>query len=256
MILAIDVGNTNVVIGYISDSKIVSVSRMSTDISRTEKEYAILLQQLFEFDEIDYTKFEGAIISSVVPPLTEVLHSAIKLITGIDSLIIGAGIKTGLNILTDNPAQLGSDMVVGAVAALSQYKAPLIIIDMGTATTISVIDSLSRFCGCVIIPGLRLSLNALVSGTSQLPKISIDAPKNCIGTNTVDCMKSGTIFGTASMLDGMIERIESELGTAATVVATGGLAGRVTPYCKRDIIYDSELLLRGLEVIFKKNQKK
>ncbi|MEG1873101.1 MAG: type III pantothenate kinase, partial [Ruthenibacterium sp.] len=166
---------------------------------------------------------------------------------------IGPGIKTGLNILIDNPAQLGSDLVVDAVAAIHAYEKPLIIIDMGTATTFSVVDQKGNYLGGVICSGLKISLDALTARTSQLQSIGLEPPKSVIGCNTVDCMKSGAIYGGASMLDGMIDRIQEEMGQKAIVVATGGLGKFVVPYCKHPIIYDDALLLKGLWLIYKKN---
>lgn len=255
MILAVDIGNTHVVVGCIEGNEITSISRLASDPGKTEYEYAVSLKEIFEFCNVDYKNFDGAILSSVVPPLTSTLRAAVKLVTGCQALVVGSGIKTGLNIMIDNPAQLGSDLVVGAVAALDSYPVPMIIIDMGTATTFSVLDKNGSYIGGAIMPGLGLSLSALSSGTSQLPKVPIEAPRRCISSNTIDCMKSGGVFGTAAMLDGMIERIEDELGIPATVIATGGIAGSVIPYCKRKIIYDGDLLLRGLNVIYQKNKK-
>lgn len=255
MILGIDIGNSHIVMGCIDDLALSNVMRIATNTLKTEYEYAVDMKQLLDFYNVDCKSFDGAVISSVVPPLTDTLKSAVKMLLGMDSLIIGAGIKTGLNILIDNPAQLGSDLVVGAVAALALYKPPIIIFDMGTATTISVIDSKSNYLGGAIVPGLSLSLTALSNRTSQLPKIPIEAPKKCIGSNTIDCMKSGAIFGTASMVDGMIDRIEQELGEAARVLATGGLSKLVIPYCKHEIVCDDDLLLKGLALIYKKNKR-
>ena len=255
MILAVDIGNSHTVVGCIQDLDIVYIARIETNPLKTEYEFAATLKQLFDFEKIDYMNFEGAIVSSVVPPLTHTLKTAIKMLTGITPLIVGTGLKTGLNILIDNPAQLGSDLVVGGVAALASYKLPIIIFDLGTATTISVIDEKSNYLGGAIAPGMQLSLSALVSGTSQLPKVSLESPKKCIGTNTIDCMQSGSILGTAAMVDGMIDRIEEELGGKASVVATGGIAKIIIPHCKREIVYDEDLLLRGLAIIYQKNKK-
>jgi type III pantothenate kinase len=169
---------------------------------------------------------------------------------------VGAGVKTGLNIAIGDPAQLGNDLVAAGVAVTAAYELPAIIFNMGTATTISAIDKNANFLGVVIVPGLALSINALVSNTSQLPKVPIEAPKSYIGTNTIDSMKSGAIFGTASMFDGMIERIEEEIGAARTVIATGGLSSYIVPHCRRDVVYDENLLLRGLGIIYRKNKKK
>lgn len=229
---------------------------MASDTLKTEHEYAVLMKQILELDNIDISTVEGGIISSVVPPLTGTLKKAIQRVTGHKPMVVGAGIKTGLNILIDNPAQLGSDLAVSAVAALNEYKPPIIAVDMGTATTIMVIDKNGSFLGGPIIPGVALSMNALASKTSQLPKVSIEAPKKVIGTNTIDSMKSGAVFGAASMLDGMIDRIEEEIGMSATVVATGGLSGSIVPYCKHEIICDDDLLLKGLAIIYEKNVKR
>lgn len=255
MILALDVGNTHIVMGCIEGMEIKNIARISTDVTKTENEYAVLMRQVLEIDNIDYNTLDGAIISSVVPQVTNTLASSIKRFTGISPLVVGAGIKTGLDIKIDNPAQLGSDLVVGMVAALDVMKPPIIAIDMGTATTISVIDGKRHFLGGAIIPGVHVSMMALANRTSQLPKIELEAPKKCISSNTIDCMKSGSIFGTAAMLDGMIDRIEEELGEKANVIATGGIASKVVPYCKREIMCDDNLLLRGLAIIFEKNRK-
>lgn len=256
MLLAIDVGNSNIVIGCIDNNEISHVFRMVTDISKTEYEYAVSIKNILEFDGINCDGFDGAIISSVVPPLVTVLKSAVKKLTGHNAVIVGAGVKTGMNILIDNPAQLGSDLVADGVAAIAGYKLPVIVFDMGTATTISVIDQNANFLGGALYPGVALSMNALSRGTSQLPKVPIEAPDKCVSANTIDCMKSGAIFGTASMVDGMIDRIEEELGAHCTIVATGGISSRIIPYCKHEIIHDENLLLRGLGVIYEKNKRK
>ena len=167
--------------------------------------------------------------------------------------IVGPGVKTGMNILMDNPAQVGSDRIVNAVAAINEYPAPLVIIDMGTATTFCVVDAKKNYIGGMILPGVRISLDALTAGTSQLSRISIEAPKKIIGKNTIDCMKSGIIHGNAACIDGMVYRIERELGQKTTVIATGGLAKRIVPYCEQEIIVDDELLLKGLRLIYNKN---
>lgn len=254
MILALDLGNTNIVVGCIDDKKISCEGRLSSDINRTMDEYAIDFKILLDMYSIDISKIEGVIISSVVPPLTNLLKEAVLKVTGKKPLVVGPGIKTGLNILMDNPGQLGSDLVVDAVAALHEYKPPLIVFDMGTATTCSIIDSKKNYIGGIIYPGMKVAEEALSRRASQLPYISFDAPKHVIGKNTIDCMKSGMIHGNASMIDGMIIRIEEELGEKATVIATGGLAKSVVPYCKQEITYDNDLLLKGLWLIFKKNQ--
>lgn len=253
MLLAIDMGNTNIVVGCIKDDKIIFVERLSTDQSKTELEYAIGFKTVFELYNIKENDIKGAIISSVVPPLTGIIRKAVEKIIGQKPMVVGPGIKTGLNILMDNPKTVGADLIVDAVAGINEYGAPLIIIDMGTATTISVVDKDRNYVGGMIIPGIRVSMDSLVNRTSQLPRIGFDAPEKVIGTNTVDCMKSGIINGNAAMLDGMITRIEEELGYTAKVIATGGLAGVVVSNCKKEIITDDSLLLKGLNIIYHKN---
>lgn len=253
MILAIDIGNTNIVIGCIELEKIYFVERVSTDISKTELEYVVELKTLLDLYQIKMSDITGCIIASVVPPLNNVVKAAAEKLLHISPLLVGPGVKTGLNILMDNPGQLGSDLVVNAVAGLKYYGAPIIMIDMGTATTISVVDQNKNYIGGMILPGVKVSLESLVNRTSQLPKISLEAPKKVIGRNTIDCMKSGIVMGQAACIDGMIERIWEELGYQTDIVATGGLAGSIVPYCKKNIIHDNELTLKGLSVIYHKN---
>lgn len=255
MILAIDIGNSNIVIGCIEGEKPLFVERIATDRKKTDLEYALQFRSILELNGVDASSLEGGILSSVVPPLTAAIRTSAERILGKKILTVGPGLKTGLNIAIDNPAQLGSDQVVDAVAAIACYKAPLIVIDMGTATTMSAIDSTGKYLGGAIIPGLRVALDSLTSQTSQLPNISLEAPPHVIGTNTVDCMQSGAILGNASLLDGMIDRIQEELGETCTVVATGGLVPFVIPHCRHDIIGDDDLLLKGLWILYKKNTK-
>ncbi len=255
MLLAIDVGNTNIVLGcFDEENHILFRERISTNQSATALEYAAGIRTALEMHDIDKNLIDDAIISSVVPSVTATLKEAVMKYTGKKVMIVGAGIKTGLNIVIDNPAQLGSDLVVDAVAGLHEYPVPQIIIDMGTATTLSVINAKRQYIGGVIMTGMAVSMNALVDKTSQLPKISFEAPKKVIGSNTIDCMKSGIMYATAASLDGMISRIEEELGEKCTVIATGGLSGTVVPLCKSEIILDDDLLLKGLSLIYQKNK--
>ena len=253
MVFTIDIGNSNIVVGTVNRQGVLFVERMSTDHKKTELEYAILLKSAMEIHGITTNEIKGCIISSVVPPVTSVINRALEKLTGEKALVVGPGIRTGLNIKIDNPAQLGSDLVVDAVAGIADYPLPLIIIDMGTATTMSAIDAAGNYLGGVIIPGVRVALDSMVSRTAQLPRISFEAPKKAIGKNTIECMKSGSVFGSASMLDGMIDRLEEELGQDATVVATGGIAPFITPHCKHKIVCDDTLLLKGLYLIYNKN---
>ena len=256
MILAVDAGNSAVTLGCVEGRDILNLARLETSPGRSADEYAVLMERVLALRGVKLREFEGAAIASVVPPLTEILREAVKLVTGHDALVVGAGVKTGLNIGIDDPSQMGADLVAGAVAALDAHEPPVIIIDMGTATTMTVIDREARVLGGAIIPGVGISLEALASGTSQLPHISLDAPKKCISTDTIEAMRSGSVYGTAAMLDGMIERMEDELGESATVIATGGLGGCIIPYCRREITYDKNLLLNGLWALYQKNKRK
>ncbi len=256
MILAVDIGNTHVCVGTLDGLETKQMYRLQTNIGRTDSEYAVLMHQLISLTGMDKQQYEGAIISSVVPQLTSVLKRAIKLVTGCDAIVVGPGVKTGLNIRIDDPGSLGADLVVGAVAALHKYDPPLILVDMGTATTMSVIDGKGCFLGGAIMAGVNLSLNALNSGTSQLPKIDLHNPGKVIGSNTDDCMKSGAVYGTACMIDGLIDRVEKELGEKATVLGTGGLAPVILRHCTHKILLEDDLLLLGLGVIYEKNIKK
>lgn len=254
MILAIDVGNTNTVLGCIEDGKILNIVRIQTSIGHTAVEYAIKLKDVLELYNIDKDGFEGAIMSCVVPPVADALKNAVKLLLGIDCMMVGPGMKTGLNVRIDDPGTLAGDLVVGSVAAMSCYGVPCIVLDMGTATTMVVIDEKGCYLGGAILAGVKLSLNALAAGTSLLPDISISAPKKSIATNTVDSMRSGAVYGTAAMIDGMVERMEAELGRECKIIATGGIAPFITPLCKREIICDDDLLLKGLWILYQKNR--
>jgi type III pantothenate kinase len=265
MILAIDMGNTNIVIGCIDNKKIYFEERISTDHQKTELEYAVSFKTVLELHGINPEQIDGAILSSVVPQLNKAIREAVEKVIGICPLLVGAGIKTGLNIRMDQPRSVGSDLIVDAVAALNFYGAPAVIIDTGTATTFSVIDENKNYVGGIIIPGLQVSVDSLVSRTAQLPRIALEAPDKVIGKNTVHCMQSGAVYGYASMIDGLITRVEMEAGFRdasmsvsepgrCKVIATGGLARVIIPVCERkDIIVDNELLLKGLKVIYDKN---
>ncbi len=254
MILAIDVGNSNIVVGCIEKDDIRFIERMATDRKKTELEYAVSLKAIMEIYHIQAGDLEGGIISSVVPQVTEVLKRAAEKLIKAPVKVVGPGLKTGLNILIDNPAQLGGDLLVDSVAALGEHKPPLVIIDMGTATTVCVINEKKQYLGGMILPGIRTSLDSLVSNTSLLQQIALEPPAKVIGSNTIDGMKSGILYGNAAALDGLIERIEEELGQRCTILATGGLAKYVIPFCKREIIIDDDLLLKGLKIIYDKNR--
>ena len=252
MILAVDIGNTNIVVGCIKGEEICFVERMSTEATRTELEYAISFKNVLEMYGISIEQLDGGIISSVVPPVTNIVKRSVEKILNTEVMLIGPGVKTGLNILMDDPRQVGSDRIVNAVAVVHEYPVPAAIIDMGTATTICVVDEKKNYIGGAIIPGMRIAADTLTARTAQLPKISLEAPAKLIGKNTVDCMKSGVIYSSASAMDGIIDRMEEALGEKATVVATGGLAKKIVPHCKREITLDDDLLLKGLAIIYDK----
>ena len=255
MLLAIDIGNTNLVIGCIHDDKILFKARIATDSIRTSDQYGVEIKSMLEAYGVKRSDIEDCIISSVVPPVFNSVRTGVIKIIGKQPMVVGPGLKTGLNIHVDVPSQVGSDRIVIAVAALAEYKAPLLLMDLGTATTIESVEPDNVYMGGVIIPGVRVSLDALTSRAAQLPGISLDQPKQVIGKNTVDCMRSGMMYGTAAMIDGLVERMEEELGHRCTLIATGGLAQFITPLCRREIILEKDLLLKGLNIIYKKNKK-
>lgn len=256
MILAVDIGNTNIKIGAWDNDKLVFVSRLQTNTLKTQDEYAVNLVDIFSLNDCNASQFDGAIISSVVPPISLPFRSAVSTVLHTDRVyLVSPGLKTGLNIKIDNPATLGGDMVCCAVAAIAKYPLPCIIASLGTATAIFAIDASGACVGGSIAPGVFMSIEALAQKTAQLPHISLDSPGNIIGTNTVDCMKSGAVYGTAYMLDGMLKHMNAELGGSATLVSCGGLAQFIIEYCDEDIIFDDTLVLEGLKIIYEKNSK-
>ena len=255
MILAVDIGNSNIVIGAVEGEKVLFEARLRTDATKTSDEYCIDLKMILDVYEASPKDVEGAIIASVVPQVLNSIKTALKKLTGKDALVVGPGLKTGLNIKIDNPAQTGADLVVGCVAALREHKPPMIVIDMGTATTMVVLDKSGALIGGAIIPGVKISMDALTGRTALLPGLQLDQPKKAIGRNTIDCMRSGIMMGAACMLDGMVDRMEEELGCKTTVVATGGIAKFVIPMCRTSMIYDKDLLLKGLVTLYRENTK-
>lgn len=254
--MALNVENTYLTIGCFDGETLCFTSRMATDRSKTGDEYAVSFKSILDIHGISRTDIQGAIVASVVPPLMGEIKSALRLMLKKEPLVVGPGVKTGLNIHMDNPAVLGSDLVASAVAATAEYPAPLIVTTLDTATTLLAVDGQKRFVGSVIAPGAALSAAALADACDQLPRISVEAPKEVIGKNTIDCMKSGTVFGTAAMLDGMVGRMEAQLGAACTVIATGSLAGMIAPHCQRELLVDETLLLKGLRRIYERNTRK
>ena len=256
MILTVDIGNSNIVIGGVEGEEILFEARLRTDATKTSDEYCIDLKSILEIYKVDEEAVEGSIIASVVPQVLNSVHTALKKLTGKQSLVVGPGLKTGLNIKIENPAQTGADLVVGCVAALREHKPPMIVVDMGTATTMVVLDREGALIGGCIAPGVKISLDALTDRTALLPGLQLDQPKNAIGRNTIECMRSGIMLGNACMIDGMVERMEEELGCKTTVVATGGIAKFVIPMCKTPILYDKDLIVKGLAALYRDNKRK
>ncbi len=253
MILTIDIGNTNIVLGGVEGQNIVLECRLTTDRVKTSDTYCIELKTLLEIYEMETDTIEGVIISSVVPQVLNSVRSAIRKLLHLEPLVVGPGLKTGLNIKLENPAQIGADLVAADVAALQEYKPPLVIIDLGTATTMSVLDETGAHLGGCVCPGVKISLEALTGKTSLLPGISLERPRQAIGRSTIEAMESGVMLGTAAMLDGMLDRFREELGQPFTVIATGGLAKFIAPLCRHEMVLDRHLLIKGLAHLYRRN---
>ena len=256
MILTIDVGNTNIVLGCFDGDELKFVSRMKTDRDKMRDEYAVAIKALLDYYNCPADHIDGVILSTVVPPLLLTLKAALQRLTGCRVLTVGPGTKTGLDIRTDDPSALGADLVCGAVGAIGRHPLPCVVIDLGTATKFSVLDEKGVFLGCTILPGVMISLDALSRQTAQLPHIELDHMDHVVCTNTLECMRAGILYGTGSMIDGILAQIEAELGHSVTPVITGGLAKRFLAYCKRELVYDEYLLLYGLKAIYDKNAKR
>ena len=254
MILAIDIGNSNIVIGGVKEEKIIFEARLRTETTKTSDQYCVDLKIILDVYGVDREEIEGTIIASVVPQVLNSMQTAVKKLTGKPCMVVGPGLKTGLNIRLENPGQTGADLVVGCVAALKEHKPPMIVVDMGTATTMVVLDETGALVGGSISPGIKISMDALTERTALLPGLQLDQPKKVIGRNTIDCMRSGIMYGAACMLDGMIDRMEEELGCKTTVIATGGISKFVLPLCKKEILYDKDLLIKGLVALYHDNQ--
>ncbi len=255
MLLCTDVGNTNIKFALYKGDELLMKLRFSTNSKKTSDDYAVDLYTVFQINDVDAEEIDGSIISSVVPAITNLLKNAIETVTGIDSLVVGPGLKTGLDIRLDNPASVGSDIVCTCVALKELYPCPVVVAGLGTATTILYMNENKAYCGGTIMPGVQISLDALTSRAALLPSVNLTEPRKLIGTNTTDSIRNGIIYGNASMIDGMIERYEEELGTKCTHVATGGFASLITKFCKTDIIVNDDLILEGLKIIYNKNKR-
>ncbi|MGI5888727.1 MAG: type III pantothenate kinase [Oscillospiraceae bacterium] len=256
MLLCADIGNTNINYGCYSGDELRMLERVYTDRNRTAVQYCVELRDILVLNGIDPSSIDGSIVGSVVPEACASVSAAIEMLTGKAPLIVGPGTKTGLDIRIDVPSETGADLVAAAVAVKAKYPLPCVIIDMGTATTLTAIDAAGCFIGGAILPGLKISLNALVGKTSLLPDIALSAPDRVICGSTSDCMISGIIYGTASMLDGMIAKFRTELGGSCSVVSTGGLSRQVTGYCTEKVIQDDNLVVDGLRLIYERNSRK
>lgn len=254
MLFTVDIGNTNITCGlFDDDDNIAAFARVYTNRKRTADQYAVELKAVMKLKGVELSRLSGAVISSVVPELTFIVRDAVAMISGIEPIVLSPKTKHGLVIDIENPAQLGSDLIAGAVAAIKRYPLPCLIMDIGTATKISIVDSRGVFRGCTISAGVHISIEALSSSASQLPPINLDAPDcTTIGRNTTMSMQAGIILGTASMLDGLCDRIEEDLNEkVGSIVATGGLAKDITKHCRRKLICEPNLILYGLLDIHK-----
>lgn len=252
VILAVDIGNTNITLGAFVDGKKIFSARLAADRDRTADQYAVEIKMISDIYKAP--GLEGASVSSVVPELTPAVTRALDKLGAKRVTVLGPGVRSGLNIKTDDPAQLGADLVAAAVGALAKYEAPCFIADLGTATKISVLDANGAFLGCSIAAGVGISLRALSQNTSQLPALGADEPRQVIGTNTYTSMQSGVVLGTAAMLDGMFDRMAEEFGSQPrSIVATGGWSANIYKYCRHEVIYDPDLILDGLLRIYEKN---
>ncbi|MCL2106811.1 MAG: type III pantothenate kinase [Oscillospiraceae bacterium] len=261
MLLTIDAGNTNITLGAYTlgetarEDALRFQSRLATNRSLTRDQLAVELMQAFRLHGQDPAACENAVISCVVSEMTGALADAAGMITGRAPLVLAPGVKTGLNICIDNPAQLGADLIAGAVAAKALYPLPCLVVDLGTATKLSAVNERGDFLGVAISAGVAISLEALAAHTSALPRIGLRAPERTIGTNTLDSMQSGMVFGTACMIDGMAGRMAQELDAEyVTIVATGGLSKDIVCHCAHEVIYNGELVLYGLKEIYRKNK--
>jgi type III pantothenate kinase len=253
MILAIDVGNTNVVIGIYEQERLKVSWRISTDKNRTADELAMMFSQLFSREQISFEDIDGVIISSVVPPLISPLEDMVEKYFKLTPVVVGPGIKTGIKIGLENPKELGADRIVNAIAAIEKYGAPLIIVDFGTATTFDYIDEEGTYQGGAIAPGISISTEALFQRAAKLPRIELVKPRSVIGKNTVNAMQSGIIFGFVGQVDAIVERIISESGSKPKVIATGGLAELIASESNTIDEVNNLLTIDGLIKIYNKN---
>lgn len=254
MILVVDVGNTNIVLGIYEQGELIRHWRLSTNRSATVDEYGILLTSLCQHANMRTDQFEAVILSCVVPPLMNVLERLFVEYVGKEPMVVGPGIKTGLNIRYENPRDVGADRIVNAVAGIEKYGAPLILVDFGTATTFDYVDETGAYLGGAIVPGIGISAEALYQRASRLPRIELVRPRTVVGRNTVAAMQSGIIYGYAGQVDGIVRRIMKEFPGSPSVIATGGLAELIAEESDTIEVVDNLLTLEGLRIVYDRNQ--
>ena len=254
MLLTIDIGNSNIVFSLSGSER--KLHRLETMPDRSAEEYLPRVAELFSREKVDLSVVDGAVLCSVVPELVPVMSRVTRELTGLTPYVISPASESGLTLAIAEADTLGADILAADAAAAAEYPLPAIIYDMGTATTVTVVDKDRRYIGGAILPGVRLGINALFSGTAQLPSVPVQAPPQAICGTALESIQSGAVFGAAAMMDGLADRFEAELGEKCTLIATGGLAGCIVPHCRRDFIYDESLLLRGMELIYRMNCEK